>query len=284
MIRVEGLRKVYGGVVAVDDVSFTVASGESVALWGHNGAGKTTIVRCLFGLVSYEGTVTVGGHDARDDGKAARALMGHVPQELSFFDDLGVSETLAFSARLRGVPPARLDEVLETVALTSERRKKVGSLSGGMRQRLAFALALLADPPVLVLDEPTSNLDAASREAMLGLLEELRGPGRSLLLTSHHLEEVGLLADRVITLEEGRAVLECPPDELAERLGLRSWLHLLVDGAPKEEAVSVLVREGFAAWPNSRGVLVDVSSQEKARALQTLARSGIAVRDFEVWR
>lgn len=284
MIRVEGLRKVYGGVVAVDDVSFTVASGESVALWGHNGAGKTTIVRCLFGLVSYEGAVTVGGHDARDDGKAARALMGHVPQELSFFDDLGVSETLAFSARLRGVPPARIDEVLETVALSSERTKKVGSLSGGMRQRLAFALALLADPPVLVLDEPTSNLDAASREAMLGLLEELRGPGRSLLLTSHHLEEVGLLADRVITLEEGRAVLECPPDELAERLGLRSWLHLLVDGAPKEEAVSVLVREGFTAWPNSRGVLVDVSSQEKARALQTLARSGIAVRDFEVWR
>lgn len=284
MIRVEGLRKMYGGVVAVDDVSFSVASGESVALWGHNGAGKTTIVRCLFGLVSYEGTVTVGGHDARRDGKAARRLMGHVPQELSFFDDLEVSETLAFSARLRGVPPARIDETLETVALSSERTKKVGSLSGGMRQRLAFALALLADPPVLVLDEPTSNLDAASREAMLRLLEELRDPGRSLLLTSHHLEEVGLLADRVITLEEGRAVLECPPDELAERLGLRSWLHLLVEGAPTEEAVAVLAGEGFTAWPNSRGVLVDVSSQEKARALQTLARSGITVRDFEVWR
>lgn len=284
MIRVQGLTKAYGDAVVVDDVSFDVASGEAVALWGHNGAGKTTIVRCLFGLVSYRGDVSVGGHDARRDGKEARRLMGHVPQELSFFDDLAVGETLALSARLRGVASGRIDEVLGTVGLAAERGKKVGSLSGGMKQRLAIALALLADPPVLVLDEPTSNLDAASRESMLALLEELRGPGRSLLLTSHHLEEVGLLADRVITLEAGRAVLECPPDELAERLGLRSWLHLLVEGVSKEEAASVLVGEGFTAWPNSRGVLVDVSSQDKARALQTLARSGIDVRDFEVWR
>ena len=86
MIRVKGLTKAYGDAVVVDDVSFDVASGEAVALWGHNGAGKTTIVRCLFGLVSYRGEVTVGGHDARRDGKEARRLMGHVPQELSFFD------------------------------------------------------------------------------------------------------------------------------------------------------------------------------------------------------
>lgn len=284
MIHVEGLTKRYRDVAVVDGVSFAVALGESVALWGHNGAGKTTIVRCLFGLVSYEGTATVGGHDATREGKAARRLMGHVPQELSFYDDLGVFETLDFSARVRGVGKARIDEVLDTVSLAGERRKLVGSLSGGMKQRLAIGLALLADPPVLVLDEPTSNLDAASREAMVGLLESLRGSQRSLLLTSHHIEEVGLLADRVITLESGHAVLECAPDELAERLGLRSWLHLLIDDVSPTEVVSVLRAGGFNAWPNSRGVLVDVSAQEKARALDALAASGIAVRDFEVWR
>lgn len=283
MIEISNLTKAYRGVTVVDDVSLRITAGESVALWGHNGAGKTTIVRCLFGLVRYQGTITVGGFDATTQGKSARKLMGHVPQELSFYDDMTTEETLALSARLRDVNSGRVGEVMELVSLADQGAKRVGSLSGGMKQRLAIGLAILSDPPVLVLDEPTSNLDAASRESVVDLLDSLRGPGRVLLLTSHHLDEVGMLSDRVITLENGKSVLDCAPGELADRLGLRSWLHVVVHAAVGD-TVTFLKGLGFEAWPNSRGVLVDVASSQKAEVLAALAGAGIEIRDFEVWR
>lgn len=284
MISAQNLTKSYGSTTALEDVSFEVRDGEAVALWGHNGAGKTTVIRCLLGLVTYQGQASIGGHDATDDGKEARRLVGYVPQELSFFDDLGVGETLLFSAGLRRTAVTRIEEVLEQVGLTAEIHKVVGELSGGMKQRLAIALALLADPPVLLLDEPTSNLDAASRESVLELLHDLKRPDRSMLLTSHHLEEVGILADRAIIMEHGGIVLEAPPSDLAERLGIRSWLHVVVDPEEVEPVLAKLAAEGFEASRNSRGVLIEVSALEKFRALQVITEAGISPRDFEVWR
>jgi len=284
VIVTEKLTKVYGKVRALDEVSISVAEGEVVALWGHNGAGKTTVIRCLLDLVSYSGVARIGGRDATAEGKEARRLVGYVPQELSFFDDLGVRETLAFSAGLRRVPTDRIDVVLDRVGLVAESGKLVGALSGGMKQRLAIALALLPDPPVFLLDEPTSNLDAASRESVLELLHDLKTPRRSMLLTSHHLEEVGILADRAVIMEHGRVVLEAPPSELAERLGIRSWLHVVVDPNDVDRALDELSAAGFDASRNARGVLVEVPALQKTRALDVIAHAGIPARDFEVWR
>lgn len=283
MIKVRNLTKRYGEATVVDDVSFDVAVGEAVALWGPNGAGKSTIVRCLLGLAAFDGSVEVGGLDVRSHGKAVRRLLGEVPQELSFYDDLTVGETVDLSAALRSLTIDRAVEALETVGLADQWNKRVGALSGGMKQRLGIGLALLHDPPVLLLDEPTSNLDVAGRESVVALLEQLR-PQRCLLLTSHHLEEVGMLVDRVLAMESGRVMLECEPNVLAERLGLRSWLHLVVPDDQLEKARRLLVDEGFTARTNTGGLLVEVSAQQKGAALAVLHGAGLEVLDLEVWR
>ncbi|MCZ7536642.1 MAG: ABC transporter ATP-binding protein [Acidimicrobiia bacterium] len=283
MIRVETMSKAYGDVTVVDRVTFDVGAREAVALWGPNGAGKSTIVRCLLGLARFNGRAEVAGLDVRSSGKAVRRLIGYVPQELSFYDDLDVGETVDLSASLRRIDPARADEALATVGLQGEHAKRVGALSGGMKQRLAIALALLHDPPVLLLDEPTSNLDVGARESVIELLESLRRD-RCLLLTSHHLEEVGMLVDRVLAMESGRVTLECEPAALAEELGLRSWLHLVVAEDQLSGARSLLEAGGFNTRMNSRGILVEVSAQQKGAALALLHSGGLEILDLEVWR
>ncbi len=284
MIEVTNLTKAYRRAIVVDDFSMTVERGASVALWGPNGAGKTTVIRCLLGLVSYKGVIEVEGLDAHRNGKAARSLMGYVPQELSFYDDMKVVDLLDYSASLRGVTTERVDEVAEMIGIAPHGDKLVRELSGGLKQRLGIAAALLPDPPILLLDEPTSNLDAAARDAAVRLLEGLRHEGRTLLVTSHHMEEVGMLVDRVIAMEDGKKVTECAPTELAENLGLRAWLHLITDRLSVPRAIAALEDAGFKAQQNSRGVLVEVSAQQKGKAVSVLQEAGISIEDLEVWR
>jgi ABC-type multidrug transport system ATPase subunit len=211
-------------------------------------------------------------------------MVGYVAQELTFYDDMTVAETVELSADLRGLAAERGAAMLDLVDLSDQADKRVSELSGGMKQRLGVALALMPDPPVLLLDEPTSSLDVAAREQMIHLIEELRTDDRILILTSHNLDEVGMLVDRVLALDEGRIIEECPPNELAERLGLNSWLHLITANGNAERAVGVLTDAGFTARRNHDGVLVRVSAQAKASALDRLRDQRIEIIDFEVWR
>jgi ABC-type multidrug transport system ATPase subunit len=284
MIEIRDLTKRYGSTEVVKDFSLSIPEGESVALWGPNGAGKTTVVRCILGLVAYEGSIEVAGFDARRRGKAVRSLMGYVPQELSFYDDMTVVNLLDYSASLRGIGPERVDEVVELVDLESHQDKQVRELSGGLKQRLGLASALLPDPPILLLDEPTSNLDARARDAAIRLFEDLRSTGRTMIVTSHHMEEVGMLVDRVVAMEDGEITVECDPTELADRLGLRAWLHLIVGNDSADRALSVLQEQGFDAKMNAHGVLVEVSAQGKGEAVAALHHAGIDIEDLEVWR
>lgn len=284
MIDIRHLTKCYGSATVLDDVSLEIQRGEAVALWGHNGAGKTTIVRAILGLIHHEGTITVDGLDTVGRGTDVRRRIGHVPQELSFMDELTVAETLEFSSSLKGVAPSDAADVLEVVGLAAEAGKRVGALSGGMKQRLAIGLALLGNPPVLLLDEPTSNLDAATREAMVGLLGRLKGPDRTLVLTSHHIGEVGLLADRVITLEHGVVIDECRPAELDARLGLSVRIHVTVTPEVSARALDLLTASGHTARLNGTGLIVESPTGSKGGALATLTRNDIEILDFEVWR
>ncbi len=219
MIRVSHLTKRFGRHTAVDDLSFEVAAGEALALWGPNGAGKTTAIRCILGLLQSEGTITIAGHDARRDGKAARRALGYVPQELCLHDDLRAIEALHFYGSLKGAPAHRASVVLAEVRLAEHRRKRIRELSGGMKQRLALAIALLADPALLVLDELTANLDAGARSGFLALLCDLKERGKTILFTSHRVDEVTALADRVLLMDSGRLMRLCRPDELTGVIG-----------------------------------------------------------------
>lgn len=282
MISFTQLTKRFGRFTAVDDLSIDVAAQEAVALWGPNGAGKTTVIKCLLGLLHYDGTITAEGYDARKQGKAVRRLLGYVPQELSFYTDMGTLEMVKFYARLKRVSTSRAEAVLSQVGLAGHEAKPVGALSGGMKQRLALGLALLADPPLLVLDEPTSNLDAAARDQFLHLLIDVRAAGRTILFTSHRLEEIEALADRVLVMEAGQVRLVCLGRELATRLNLRSQIKLQLDQESVDTALNILRSSGFTVHRNGAGVVVDVAAGNKAAPIDALARADIAVVDFNV--
>ncbi len=282
MIRVTHLTKRFGRFKAVDDLSFTVEPGEAVALWGSNGAGKTTVIRCLLGLLSFSGTISVAAHDVRRQGKAARRRIGYVPQELALYDDLRLTEALRFFARLKRAPLDRAPIVLADVGLVEHRGKRIRELSGGMKQRLALAIALLTDPPLLVLDELTSNLDAEAQRTFMDLLRRLRGAGKTVLFTSHHLNEVEGLADRVLVMAGGRLQFERPPQELAEAIGARCLLHVFLEQSRLDEAQGVLRQRGFAVTRNGEALHVVVTPGAKAGPIQALGEARIAVRDFQV--
>ncbi len=282
MITYEHLTKRFGRFVAVDDLSFQVAAQEAVALWGPNGAGKTTAIKCLLGLLRHDGRILVHGLDAHRQGKEVRRLLGYVPQELAFYSDLGTLDTAEFYARLKKVSAPKAMTALEQVGLAEHAAKPVGALSGGMKQRLALGLALLADPPVLILDEPTSNLDAAARDQFLALLAQVKAAGKTILFTSHRIEEVETLADRVLVMEKGQVRLTCAAGELASQLGLRTQVKLHMPASAMDAALAVLLAGGFTAHRNGTGILVDVLPGEKALPIRVLNQADIPVHDFEV--
>jgi ABC-type multidrug transport system ATPase subunit len=210
LVEARGVGRSFGARVALTDVSFMVRPGEAVALWGANGAGKTTLLRALLGVMPFEGEVHVAGLDVRRQGRQARRLIGFVPQEIAF-PEMTAGEALTLFARLHGAPPQRIGELAERLGLQGELDKRVQELSGGRKQRLALAVALVADPPLLLLDEPSSSLDAAARRELADHLLALKGEGKTLIFSSHRADEVMRLADRVIHLEDGRLVCDVEP-------------------------------------------------------------------------
>jgi len=214
MIEARELVLTLGGRRVLDGVSFSVARGEAVALVGPNGSGKTSVLRCLLGLVPFSGQARLDGHDCALEPIAARACVGYLPQR-SCFADSTAEEALRFVARLRKADPGRVALALQQVGLQSHARERARTFSGGMQQRLSLAAALLADPPVLLLDEPTASLDRDGQEDFLRIASELRRGGRTLLLSSHRAEEIDRLADRVLELHGGRVESDRHPKRIA---------------------------------------------------------------------
>jgi ABC-type multidrug transport system ATPase subunit len=203
MITAADLCLALDGRTILDQVSFRVANGESVALVGPNGSGKTSILRCLLGLVPFAGRVDIGGYDGVREPIAARSLMSYVPQKAAF-GDAPAREVLAFVARLRRIDRSRISATLREVGLEEHADERVRTFSGGMQQRLSLALALLTDPPVLLLDEPSASLDREGQEHFFEIVARLRNRGHTLLLASHRPEEVEALTDRVLHIDRGR--------------------------------------------------------------------------------
>jgi ABC-type multidrug transport system ATPase subunit len=281
MITAENLTKRYGELLALDGVSFNVQAGEAIALWGANGAGKTTTLRCLLGVQAFEGRLTVNGVNVSRSGKQARASIGYVPQETVFYD-MRVAETLDFYTRLKKVGRERVPQVLEEVQLTAHQDKRVNMLSGGMKQRLALAVALLANPPILILDEPTANLDVQAQRDFIHMIQTLNQAGKTIVFSSHRLDEVLSIAQRVLVLTAGKLSLTCEPQALAARLGLQRWLRIWVPQGSQEATLRVLAASGYAHSPNGHSVFVRVQEGSKMAPLRILESAQIPVEDFEL--
>jgi len=242
-LRVAGLRKAFGDVVAVDGLDLSVARGECFGLLGPNGAGKTTTIEICEGLTESDaGIVEVLGRQWSTDERALREQLGIQLQETQLSDKLTVNETVtlfrSFYERGRSV-----DEVIDVVQLGEKRQARVGKLSGGQKQRLALACAIVGDPELLFLDEPTTGLDPQSRRQLWDLIVELRASGRSIVLTTHYMDEAEKLCDRVAVVDHGHVIALGTPRELIASLGAEHVVEFTtVDSPPGALDVESLQR------------------------------------------
>jgi ABC-2 type transport system ATP-binding protein len=224
MIVIEGLRKTYGDLVALDSVSLTVPAGQLFAYLGPNGAGKSTTIRILTGLTRIgSGQISLDGYDIVRQSRDAKRQCGLVPQQANLDNELSIFENLDVHGRLFRMSGTlrvrRIDELLSFVDLAERRDDLVKTLSGGMKRRVMIARALLHGPKILFLDEPTAGLDAAIRRRIWTLIKRVRQDGTTVFLTTHHIEEAEFLAERVAFLDRGRIVAIDSPSRLIDRVG-----------------------------------------------------------------
>ena len=224
MISVEGLTKRFGEVTAVDGVSFEARDGEVTGLLGPNGAGKTTTLRMLYGLMKPDaGRIAVDGLDAAADPPGARARMGILPDANGLYQRLTAREHLRYIGQLQGLGGAaledRIDELVKLLDMGGIAGRKAHGFSHGERAKVCLGRALIHDPRTVLMDEPTNGLDVGSTRAVRGLIRRMRDEGRCVLFSSHIMQEVGALCDRIVILAEGRVAAEGTPDELRARTG-----------------------------------------------------------------
>lgn len=241
---VEHLQKRYGQQLAVDDISFSIRRGEFFGFLGPNGAGKTTTIGCITGLVTLtSGTITVFGHDVGSEYRQARAAIGLSPQDFNFDIFRTASEVLTYNAGFFGLSApkarARAEDLLTRFGLQEYRNKPVNQLSGGTKRRLSIARALVHEPQLIILDEPTAGVDAELRRTLWRELKEIQKNGVTILLTTHYLEEAERLCERVAIINHGQLLLIEPTQELIRRHGdqkLEDIFLMLTGAAATEQA------------------------------------------------
>jgi ABC-2 type transport system ATP-binding protein len=279
VIAVEHLTKYYGATRAVEDVSFHVPAGTVAALLGPNGSGKSTLMRVLTGYLSpTTGSVAVGGIDVADRPLAARRQIGYLPEQVSLYPELTVQRFLGFVAAVKGLGGAErrraVGEVIDRCGLADVARKLTGKLSKGYRQRVGLAQALVGDPPLLVLDEPTVGLDPVQTVEMRTLLRNLTG--RTVLLSTHILSEASALCSHILILHRGRLLAEDTPDGLGRRLADVARLMVRVEGPPAEVAAALsalpeVSRVEQVAAEGQPGVLFAVFAREPVPVQRRIA-------------
>ncbi len=283
-LQVQGLRKAYGERVAVAAVSFSVAPGEILGLLGPNGAGKSTTVGMVCGLTPPDaGTVSVAGITLAQDEMGFKRRVGLVPQELALFEDLPAQANIELFGALYGLSGAtlqqRASEVLAMVGLADRARDKPATFSGGMKRRLNIACALVHDPDVLLLDEPTAGVDPQSRNAIFDNLEALKRAGKALVYTTHYMEEAERLADRIVIVDHGQVVAAGTLPELLATLPAANTLQFDIEGTLATP--SLLALPGVHAAQLDAGRLslaLDDLTRDAPKVWQAVAAAGVQVR------
>jgi ABC-2 type transport system ATP-binding protein len=284
LLQVQGLRKSYGERAAVVDVSFDVAAGEILGLLGPNGAGKSTSVGMITGLtVPDAGTVSVGGTTLAQDERGFKRRIGLVPQDLALFEDLPAQANVELFGALYDLGGATLKqrarEVLQMVGLADRARDKPATFSGGMKRRLNIACALVHNPDVLLLDEPTAGVDPQSRNAIFDNLEALRQVGKALVYTTHYMEEAERLADRIVIIDHGAVVASGTLPQLLSRLPAAQTLQFDIDGTLDTNALLSLPGVRTARLEAGRlSIGLDDLTRDAAAVWQALAANGVQVR------
>jgi ABC-type multidrug transport system ATPase subunit len=281
MLNVRSASKRYGKTTVLDGVTFDLDAGQVLAIVGSNGAGKSTLLKSILGLLHFEGDIEVDGISVTRQGQQARRRIGYLPQHPAFHADLSVHETATFYARIRGVPVAEALAAVEAVGLAEHAGKAVGALSGGMRQRLALAVAQLGDPALLVLDEPTAGLDVGARLELRHFIAGEQERGRTVVLSTHWMEDVPAMADLVLVLDQGKTTYFGPSSTFTAAASPQSRMFLRLNGRT-DEAIPLITSLAGTVTHEGEWVAVTCLAASKAQVLAALFGAGIKVLDFRV--
>ena len=276
--------KQYGDFKALDNLSLQVERGGVWALLGPNGAGKTTFLKCLLGLKEFSGEIKIDGYNIQKDPKKAKNQIGYVPQHPSLYNEMTVQESLRYFGDMRDVKRSRLRELLEFVGLELWARQPVGALSGGMQQRLMLAIALLSDPPILLLDEPTANLDVNRQVEFRNLISLLVKEGKTVVLTTHLLGDVDHIAEKIMLLNKGKLVVKSSVSDLFKQLDLTSQMFVeITDTAKEQDTISALEKTGAndiqvkGSWFEMR-----IDPSKKISVINNLREKDCTINDFKI--
>jgi ABC-2 type transport system ATP-binding protein len=280
VIRVDALEKNYGSIRALDGINFQIHSGEVVGLLGPNGAGKSTAMKIMTGFISPSGgRVSILGQDILSDPLGVKSKIGYLPESAPLYPDMQVGDYLRFITEVRQMGKAdsnrAIDRVLTSCDLTDRIHQSIGTLSKGLRQRVGLAQAMVHDPEILILDEPTNGLDPNQILKIRALIREV-GEKRTVLLSTHILSEVQASCDRVIIINDGQIVADGPTDQVT-RMGQSESLHsLIAPGKVRLEAQAIL--EGLSAIPSVSSVSQSFSAELDEDEFLFVIRSGFDVR------
>ena len=284
-VEVKDLRRTFGDFVAVDNISLRVKKGEIFGFLGPNGAGKSTTIRMLCGLLMPSGgTGTVGGHDILAQAESIKRIIGYMSQKFSLYEDLTVEENINFYGGIYRVPKvkrgARKAWVLEMAGLTDRKDAVARTLATGFKQRLALGCAILHEPPIIFLDEPTSGVDPVSRRNFWGLIHDLADGGTTAFVTTHYMEEADY-CDRLALIYRGKIIAEATPMELRREHMKRDILEVEVDRVG--DAMEILLKEGIenAIFGSALHATVDDARIAAPEIRRTLESAGVSVKRVE---
>jgi ABC-2 type transport system ATP-binding protein len=267
-IEVSHLKKVYGDLAAVDDISFSVRKGEIFAFLGPNGAGKTTTVEIIESIRELTiGTVKIFGKNIVSSFNDVKEKIGILPQEFQSFEKLTVKETLVYFSKLYK-KRADINDIIDSMDLKDNQNKLYKNLSGGLKQRVGVAISLVNDPEIVFLDEPSTGLDPKARREVWEVIANLRSKGKTVFLTTHYMEEAEYLADHIAIIHKGKIIAEGSLEDLINRYGKGSLLH--IKGCKTSNTVGVLREKGFNATSKGNGNIA-VTIEHKDRLLEVLS-------------
>jgi ABC-2 type transport system ATP-binding protein len=289
-IQVQDLQRSFGDLQAVKGVRFEARTGEVLSLLGPNGAGKSTTISMLSGLLAPDsGDACIMGHSIRDDGEAAKACLGVVPQEIALYPDLSARENLVFWGKMYGLGGQELqtgvDEVLAVIGLTDRQKDRVGTFSGGMKRRVNIGAALLHHPEVIIMDEPTVGIDPQSRRHILDNVKELNRQGMTVLYTTHYMEEAAELSDHIAIMDQGEVIAYGTHDELIRLVGEHTRVDLTTN-VPGESLLDAFQNvQGVSQASSQNGtvtILVDDSNRVLPGLFEAANREGARITSVDI--